>query len=96
MSLDKLRKVTAKAKAGSSKPPADEIVPIDEVKFKRWMDSQDLMLEFHISKRTLQNWRRNKEVPYAKLGNKIYYDRTLIEQILQARCVMPNAVRKNK
>jgi len=51
--------------------------------FDTWIDKQDVMLEFHLSERTLYNWRKKKILPYARLGKKIIYNRSLIEQTLK-------------
>ena len=50
--------------------------------FDKWIDKQDLMQEFHISERTLHNWRRKKIIPFTYLGSKILYNRTKVEEIL--------------
>jgi len=51
--------------------------------FDVWIDKQDVMLEFHVSERTLYNWRIKKILPFARLGKKIIYNRSLIEQMLK-------------
>ncbi len=37
--------------------------------FDVWIDKQDMMLEFHVSKRTLFNWRKANILPHSRLGN---------------------------
>ena len=51
--------------------------------FNVWIDKQDVMLEFHVSERTLFNWRKKKVIPFTRLGRKIIYNRSLLEQILK-------------
>jgi hypothetical protein len=48
-----------------------------------WVDSQDVMQKFHISVRTLQNWRTNRLLPYSRIRGKIYYRKSDILTILQ-------------
>ena len=48
-----------------------------------WVDSQDVMQKFHISVRTLQNWRTNRLLPYSRIGGKIYYRKSDILIVLQ-------------
>lgn len=52
------------------------------------MDSYDVMKTLHISQRTLQTLRTNGTLPYAKLGNKIYYRRRDLERVLADRFTM--------
>ena len=47
-----------------------------------WIDKQDVMQTMHVSDSTLRRWRRDKVIPYAKLGGKIYYRRTDIDKTL--------------
>ena len=48
-----------------------------------WLDNQDVMQALYISKRTLQTLRTNGTLPFSRIGNKIYYKRSDIEDILQ-------------
>ncbi len=38
-----------------------------------WMDKREVLEKLHISSRTLQTWRSNGQIPYKKIGRKIYY-----------------------
>jgi hypothetical protein len=38
-------------------------------------DTQEMCLLFHISPRTLTEWRNKNYIPYSKIGNKIYFKR---------------------
>lgn len=51
---------------------------------KDWIDNQDVMLQLHISLRTLQEFRAKGIIPFTKLGQKIYYKRQDIIDILNA------------
>jgi len=53
-----------------------------ELVLKRWLDKQDVMKEFYVSERTLYNWRKKKLIPFGNIGRKFYYDRRLIEGLL--------------
>ena len=64
-----------------STPPAS--FHLDEL-----MDGYDVMKTLHISQRTLQTLRTNGTLPYSKLGNKIYYRRRDLEQVLADRFTM--------
>ena len=47
-----------------------------------WLDNQDVCQLLHVSKRTLQHYRDNGQLPYAHLGAKIYYKASDIEKHL--------------
>ena len=47
-----------------------------------WLDNQDVCQLLHISKRTLQHYRDNGQIPYAQIGAKIYYKAKDIEKHL--------------
>ncbi len=38
-------------------------------------DTQEICQLFHISPRTLTEWRNKNDLPYSKIGNKIYFKR---------------------
>ena len=46
-------------------------------------DSQDMLQKFHISQRTLFNWRSKGMIRFIQLGKKIYYPRMCVEEMLQ-------------
>ena len=48
-----------------------------------WLDNQEVMELLKISPRTLQNFRDNKVVPFSKVGGKIYYKASDVEQLLK-------------
>lgn len=47
-----------------------------------WYDAQDIHQIIHMHKNTLGNWRRAGIIPYYKIGNKIIYNKTDIQEIL--------------
>jgi hypothetical protein len=53
-----------------------------------WMDAQQIMQEFNIKPRALQNWRTKKKIPYTKQGKKILYNRTLFDKLLMRDIVI--------
>lgn len=73
-----MKKKTTKNQDKKKKSKQSFLQPFDV-----WVDKQDVMLEFHISQRTLYNWRIKKILPFARLGKKIIYNRSLIEQMLK-------------
>lgn len=73
-----MKKKTTKNQDKKKKSKQSFLQPFDV-----WVDKQDVMLEFHISERTLYNWRIKKILPFARLGKKIIYNRSLIEQMLK-------------
>lgn len=48
-----------------------------------WLTPTDLYKEFDISISTQKNHRKNKILPYSKLGNKIFYSREKIYNALE-------------
>jgi len=37
-----------------------------------WLDNQEICLRLHISKRTLDSYRKRGLLPYSKIGGKVY------------------------
>ncbi|RAV27817.1 helix-turn-helix domain-containing protein [Sinomicrobium soli] len=52
---------------------------------RRYLDSADIQQNFNISARTLRRMRKNKEIPFVKLGKKILYSKQKIERLLQEK-----------
>jgi len=48
-----------------------------------WLDNQDVMELLKISPRTLQNLRDSKTLPFSKVGGKIYYKASDVENLLE-------------
>jgi len=55
-----------------------------------WVDGQHVMQKLLISARTLQTFRTNGTLPFSRIGKKIYYKRSDIEQVLQNNYIMFN------
>ena len=73
--------------AGTDNPMLSK-QPNDGTLLEDWIDSQIVMQMLHISPRTLQTLRSNGTLPYSRIGNKIYYLRKDILQILSNNYVM--------
>lgn len=52
------------------------------------LDGQDIMQLLHISPRTLQTLRSNRTLPFTRIGNKIYYHKQDIENLLRDNYTM--------
>ncbi len=50
-----------------------------DLSLDQWVDKYEIMKEFKLSERTLYTLRKNKELPFAKLGKTILYNRTKLE-----------------
>ncbi len=48
----------------------------------KWLDSQDVILMLHISKRKLQYLRNKNTLPYSRINNKFYYKASDIDEFL--------------
>lgn len=55
---------------------------------ERWLDAQDVTEQLHISPRTLQTLRSNGTLGYSRIGNKLYFRASEIEQLLRNNYVM--------
>ena len=53
-----------------------------------WLDNDDVCRILRISQRTLQTLRDNGTLPYIKLGGKVLYRESDLEELLQ-RCYHP-------
>jgi hypothetical protein len=64
-------------------------LPLNEEELKKaaveneiWFDKQQVLQFTNISSRTLQTWRTDKLLPYARIRNKIYYRKSDIQMLL--------------
>ena len=48
-----------------------------------WLDSQEVLLILHISKRSLQKLRDNRTLPYSRINGKFYYKVADIQELLE-------------
>ncbi len=67
--------------AANTHTPPEEFSP-DEL-----YDSQDMLQKFHISPRTLFNWRSKGMLHFIQLGKKIYYPKKFVEEMLRKHVV---------
>lgn len=54
---------------------------------EQWLDVSDTCIALNISKRTCQNWRDQRILPFTQLGGKIYFKATDIEAHLMKNYV---------
>lgn len=47
-----------------------------------WLDNQDVMDLLKVSPRTLQSMRDSRILPHSKVGGKIYYKASAVEDLL--------------
>ncbi|WP_430611630.1 helix-turn-helix domain-containing protein [Flavobacterium sp. JP2137] len=52
-------------------------------KEEKWLDNQEVCLMMNITKRTLQQYRDDKILPYIQIGGKIIYKESDILTILE-------------
>ena len=55
---------------------------------EKLLDRQDILQMLHISVRTLQYWRTKGILPYSKIGNKIFYRQSDVEEMLRKNKVV--------
>ncbi|HEY5369998.1 MAG TPA: helix-turn-helix domain-containing protein [Hanamia sp.] len=79
----------AKAKPGTNQPAAVNGATAKPEEpstgFSVWRTTRQIREEFHVSAKSLYNWRIAGILPHGLLGNKIMYNRTEIEKILKSR-----------
>ena len=57
----------------------DQIV---NTRIEDWLDNQDVVIQLHISQRTLLKLRSDGTLPYSRINGKIYYRRQDIQKLL--------------
>lgn len=75
-----LKKVEAQVTFIVAKMKLSEKIDPEDVFF----DNQEFMQVMNISKRTAQEWRIKKVIPFSQIGNKIYYSLADIKKLLKA------------
>jgi len=50
-----------------------DIYTVEEALHENWLDSYEIKKKFNISDSTLYRLRKNKEIPYSRLGRKYIY-----------------------
>lgn len=61
----------------------DEIYAKHNKKVSKWLDSSEVCQLLNISKRTLQTYRENGTLPYARINHKMFYKSSDIEQLFK-------------
>ena len=51
------------------------------------LTSEEVRSIFGLSKRSLQNYRYNRQIPYTSIGGKILYPQSAIYKLLESRYV---------
>ena len=52
-----------------------------------YLTSEEVRSIFGLSKRSLQNYRDNRQIPYTSIGGKILYPQSAIYKLLESRYV---------
>ncbi len=58
------------------------------VALKRWLNVKEFENEFGIASSTQAKWRKEKKLPYSKMGGFVFYDRNLIDKMFENHCVV--------
>jgi len=53
----------------------------------QWMNGDQVMQKLGISRRTLQNYRDKRILPYSIVGGKFYYNIRDIEDLMAKNCI---------
>ena len=82
-----MKEVKTNQKEPAKLGPSDlnDCFTTDENIFYKWLPTGRVVEEFFVSERTLYNWRKEGILPFGRLKGKgkIYYNRSVIEQILR-------------
>lgn len=54
-----------------------------------YLTSEEICSIFSISKRSLQNYRDNRQIPYTSIGGKILYPQSALYKLLESHYVTP-------
>ena len=60
-------------------------VPVGE-----YLSTQDVLKALRISKATLARWRRDKKIRFSKIGEKLLYLRSDIEELVRSHICLEN------
>lgn len=60
-----------------------------ELTIKTWLTGDEICKLLRVSKRTLQNYRDKRVIPFSQIGRKIYYKYTDITDYLELHYVKP-------
>ena len=89
--IDNNRELLSESFRQHDTQPSVALNPLED-----WLDSQDVMSQLHICRRTLHTFRRNGTLPYSQLGSKLYYKRSDIQRILHDNYTMYKLRNENK
>lgn len=53
---------------------------------KRWINPKEFRAEFGISENVQSTMRREKKIPFSKVGGFVLYDKKLIDKWLEVHC----------
>ena len=56
---------------------------------ERYLTDRDLARRLHVSRRTLQEYRNNRVLPFILLGGKVLYPETGLREVLEANYRKP-------
>jgi hypothetical protein len=62
----------------------------EELSLSNWMTGDQVCLLLRISKRSLQNYRTQRILPFSQIGRKIYYKASDIETYLESHYIKSN------
>lgn len=57
---------------------------------ERYLTTEQVMTHFHISRRTLQNYRDKRIIPYTSIGGTLLYPESKINEVLERNYYKPN------
>lgn len=55
---------------------------------REWLTPENLEEEFGIKKNTQTHWRKEKKIPYSKLGGFIFYNRRNLYEWLESHTIV--------
>lgn len=59
--------------------------PIHQIQHRDFWTSNQVMAYLGVSKRTLQNYRNRKQIPFTKFNGKIYYPTTAVKALVNPK-----------
>lgn len=77
--LNSLKSDLSEIKSAVSKLKRTSVQAITD----EWLDSQDVLLILHISKRSLQNLRDNGSLSFSRIRGKFYYKTVDVKELLE-------------
>lgn len=60
----------------------DQLIEVVKPDKELW-DNSDIIRRWHISERTLAEWRANKKISYIQIGKKIFYTKEDIDRFIE-------------